>query len=177
MLLTDGGIDQFALWRNRIAARFGGIVLGRAVPDDESYQVTWDSAELAGAPVAVNVVTEPDLMRFRSQLHGRGSQADLAGHEQRARVLALRGLSQARDGEYERAQTSFASAARLDPLLDLALLPSFWNLPRRAHEVAVAALHDANRDRDAAALTATLRTRFRPRAVRAINRPKDSAGD
>ncbi len=38
--------------------------------------------------------------------------------------------------------------------LDLALLPSFWNLPRRAHEVAVAALHDANRARDAAALTA-----------------------
>ena len=177
MLLTDGGIDQFAFWRNRIAARFGEIVLGRAVPDDESYQARWDFADLAEPPAAVNVATEPDLMRFRSQLRAPRSDADLAGHEQRARVLALRGLSQARDGEYERAQTTFASAARLDPMLDLALLPTFWNLPRRAHEAAVASLHDANRGRDAAALMATIRTRFRPRAVRAINRPNDSTGD
>ena len=53
--------------------------------------------------------------------------------------------------------------------LDLALLPAFWNLPRRAHEAAIAALHDANRGRDATALTATVRTRFRPSALRAIN--------
>jgi hypothetical protein len=177
MLLTDGGIDQFALWRSRIAARFSEIVLGRPVADVESYQAAWDSAESGGTPAAVNVVTEPDLMRFRSQLRGRRSGVDLAGHEQRARVLALRGLSQARDGEYERAQTTFASAARLDPMLDLALLPSFWNLPRRAHEVAVEALHDANRARDAASLTAAIRTRFRPTALRAINRSNDSAGD
>lgn len=90
-------------------------------------------------------------------------------HEQQARVLALRGLSQARAGEYERAQMSFTSAARLDPRLDLALLPSFWNLPRPVHEAAIAALHEADRGRDAAALAATMKMRFRPRALRAIN--------
>jgi hypothetical protein len=177
MLLTDGGIDQIAYWRDRIAARFGEIVLGRPGSAVESYQSTWESADMAGAPASGSAATEPDLMRFRSQLRADRSGADLSGHEQRARVLALRGLSQARDGEYERAQTTFASAARLDPMLDLALLPRFWNLPRRAHEVAVAALQDANRGRDAVALTATIRTRFRPQALRAINRPSDSSGD
>ncbi len=177
MLLTDGGIHQFAFWRERITARFGEIVLGHPLPADESYQVTWQPAEIAARPTAAESSGEPDLLRFRSQLRVSTPDAGLAGHEQRARVMALRGLSQARDGEYERAQTTFASAARLDPQLDLALLPSFWNLPRRAHEVAVAALHDANRARDAAALTATLRTRFRPRVLRAINHTNDSACD
>jgi hypothetical protein len=177
MLLTDGGIDQLELWRNRIAARIGDIVLGRQVSADESYQAAWETGELAGLPGPVEATAEPDLMRFRSQVRARRTEDSLTGHEQRARVLALRGLSQARDGEYERAQTTFASAARLDPRLDLALLPSLWNLSRRAHDVAVAALHDANRGRDAAALTATIRTRFRPQALRAINRPNDSAGD
>jgi hypothetical protein len=173
MLLTDGGIDQFELWRNRIAARVGEIMHGRPVSVDESYQA---GEELADS-VPLRSAAEPPLMRFRSQLRIPRAESQLAENEKRARVLALRGLSQARDGEYERAQTTFASAARLDPRLDLALLPSFWHLPRRAHEAAVAALHDAGRAQDAAALTATLRTRFRPRAIRAINRPRDPSGD
>lgn len=151
-------------------------MLGRSVSIDESYQAEWEYADPA-LPAYAESAAEPDLMRFRAQVRLRRSDTELAGHEQRARVLALRGLSQARDGEYERAQTTFASAARLDPRLDLALLPSFWSLPRRAHDVAVAALHEANRGRDAAALTATIRTRFRPRAVRAINRPSEPSGD
>lgn len=176
MLLTDGGIDQFELWRSRIATRFGEIVLGRPASNDESYQLTWGNGD-TGAGAAAEVAAEPELLRFRSQLVARRPEAEMDGHEQRARVLALRGLSQVRDGEFDRAQTTFASAARLDPMLDLALLPSFWLLPRRAHEVAVAALHDANRSRDAAALTATIRTRFRPRALRAINRADKLARD
>jgi hypothetical protein len=176
MLLTDCGIDQLELWRNRIASRFSELVLGRQIDSDESYQAFWDSGEIESAPVALELTPEPDLMRFRSQVRSGRSASDLAGHEQRARVLALRGLSQARDGEYERAQTSFASAARLDPRLDLALLPSFWDLPRRAHEVAIAALHDADRRRDAAALTASVKMRFRPRALRTIKRANDPAG-
>jgi hypothetical protein len=177
MLLTDGGIDQFAFWRDRIAARLNEIVLGRPASLDESYQSTWESGESAVRSTEADAIVEPELMRFRTQLRARSGQIELAGHEQRARVIALRGLSQARDGEYERAQTSFASAARLDPRLDLALLPAFWNLPRKAHEVAVAALSDANRARDAAALTAAIRTRFQPRPLRAINRANDSVGD
>lgn len=176
MLLTDCGIDQLEHWRNRVAHRFSEIVLGQAGDSSESYQAEWDSAESDGVLAVAESRAEPDLMRFRSRVRTTQRTSDLAGHEQRARVLALRGLSQARDGEYERAQTTFASAARLDPGLDLALLPSFWDLPRRAHEVAVAALHDADRRRDAAALTATIKTRFRPKALRAINRANDQTG-
>lgn len=173
MLLTDCGIDQLESWRNRIAHRFSEIVLGRPVDERESYQLAWDSAESESISLLSEPQPEPDLMRFRSQIRTGHSRSDLNGQEQRARILALRGLSQARDGEYERAQTTFASAARLDPMLDLALLPAFWELPRRAHDVAIAALHEANRGRDAAALTATVKTRFRPRALRAINRAND----
>jgi hypothetical protein len=173
MLLTDCGIDQLESWRNRIASRFSEMVLGRSLDSSESYQLMWDSDEIEPVLAAAEPLPEPDLMRFRSQLRVSSPSVDLNGHEQKARVLALRGLSQARDGEYERAQTTFASAARLDPRLDLALLPSFWALPRRAHEVAIAALHDATRGRDAAALKATVKTRFRPRALHAINRAND----
>jgi len=177
MLLTDSGIDQLDEWRCRIMHRFGALVLGRATSPMESYQAGWDAGEIELEPSYAAPPSEPKLMRFRSQIRPGNLASDLAKHEQRARVLALRGLSQARDGEYERAQTSFASAARLDPGLDLALLPSFWHLPRRAHEVAIAALHEAHRGRDAAALTATVRTRFRPRALRGINGPSDQQAD
>lgn len=173
MLLTDGGFDQIGLWRHRLSTRFVELVHGRSVPDVESYQATWEPAALNVAATRTDSLTQPDLLRFRAQLRSVDSGTDLDGHEQRARVLALRGLSQARDGEYERAQMTFASAARLDPMLDLALLPTFWSLSRKAHDIAVAALHDADRARDAAALAATIRTRFRPHPVRAINRAND----
>ena len=177
MLLTYAGIDQLELWRNRIACRFSEIVLGRSDDALESYQASTDDDENDAVTASPIDQAEPALMRFRSQLRPVNPAPEMAGHEQRARVLALRGLSQARDGEYERAQTTFASAARLDPGLDLALLPSFWDLPRRAHEVAIAALHDADRRRDAAALTATVRMRFRPRALRGMNPMKDRSNE
>jgi hypothetical protein len=175
MLLTDGGIHQLELWRTGIGRWFSTIVFGRPVESSESYQAEWDSASFEGNAPVSDRPSQHDLLRFRSQVQASQTSTELAGHEQRARVLALRGLSQARDGEYERAQTTFASAARLDPRLDLALLPSFWNLPRRAHDASIAALHDAGRRRDAAALTATVKTRFRPHALRAINRANDRA--
>lgn len=176
MLLTDAGIDQLESWRDRIACRFSEIMFGRTNDSNESYQVVVDRGENRPIDRSARSQPEADLMRFRSRLRSTSAGPAMSQHEQRARVLALRGLSQARDGEYERAQTSFASAARMDPGLDLAMLPTFWNLPRRAHDVAIAALHDANRGRDAAALTATVRTRFRPRALRGMN-PVDNRLD
>lgn len=177
MLLTDAGIDQLESWRDRIACRFSEIMFGRTNDSNESYQVIVDRGENRPIERSARSQPEADLMRFRSRLRSTSAGPAMSQHEQRARVLALRGLSQARDGEYERAQTSFASAARLDPGLDLALLPSFWHLPRRAHEVAIAALRDANRTRDAAALTATVRMRFRPRALRGITHTNDQQTD
>ncbi|MCO5220112.1 MAG: hypothetical protein M9947_00845 [Thermomicrobiales bacterium] len=176
MLLTDDGIGQLASWRHRIATRLSEFVLRKPTSVDESYQLAWNPGEIVVDSVRPAAM-EPEMLRFRSQLHRSPDGTALAAHEQRARILALRGLSQARDGEYEQAQASFTSAVRLDPRLDLALLPSFWLLPRRAHEVAVEALRDANRARDAAALTATIRNRFRPRALRAINLANGPSGD
>ena len=173
MLLTDCGVDQLEHWRNRLAHRFSEIVLGRRADSSESYQEASNFAESESVWPVAEAQAEPDLLRFRSQIRASQPASDLARHEQQARVLALRGLSQARDGEYERAQTTFASAARLDPRLDLAQLPSFWQLSRRAHDAAIGALHDAGRRRDAAALTATVKMRFRPRALRAINRASE----
>ncbi len=178
MLLTDCGIDQLELWRNRIArpvqrnrarsaSRFDRIV-------SSGLGIRRIRPGLGGCQGAI---PNPICCGFAHRCAVARPPSDLARHEQRARVLAFRGLSQARDGEYERAQTTFASAARLDPRLDLALLPSFWALPRRAHDAAIAALHDAGRRRDAAALTATVKTRFRPRALRAINRANDQSGN
>lgn len=91
-------------------------------------------------------------------------------HHQRARVIALRGFSQARSGDFESARETFARAARLDVSLDLRAIPSFWTLPRQAHEAAASALYDVQRNRDAAALLADINTRFRPRLMHSRRR-------
>lgn len=93
-------------------------------------------------------------------------RAELSSDERRARAIALRGLSEARSGAIESARETFAAAASLDPALDLSRLPSFWQLPKPVHEAVVDAYLDADRGRDAADLTARLRTRFRPRLLR-----------
>jgi len=89
----------------------------------------------------------------------------LSPREQKARVVALRGLSQARDGEFDAARETFGDAIRLDPRLDLSRLPSFWNMPNQTHDAVIEALYDTERTRDAASLIADLRTRFRPRLL------------
>lgn len=100
------------------------------------------------------------------------SYSDLSPLEQRARVVALRGLSEARSGDLEAAEATFARAIDLDPELDLRRLPSFWKLPRQAHEAVIGALKTTGRTRDAAALIADLKTRYRPRGLpQPRNRP------
>lgn len=85
--------------------------------------------------------------------------------EERARLCAVKGYLRARDGQYDQAREQFALAARLDPNLDLTAVPKFWELPRAAHDSAVAALEDAGRPRDASRLLAIINRRFRPRVV------------
>ncbi|MGE3797882.1 MAG: hypothetical protein AB7G88_08575 [Thermomicrobiales bacterium] len=89
----------------------------------------------------------------------------LSVEEQRARVIALRGMSQAREGDFAAAEETFAEAVDLDPELDLRRLPAFWHLPRQVHEAAIGALLSAGRSRDASALIADLKTRYRPRLL------------
>ncbi|MBX3072017.1 MAG: hypothetical protein KF883_16040 [Thermomicrobiales bacterium] len=91
--------------------------------------------------------------------------APLTLDEQRARVVALRGLSEARAGDLDAAEETFGKAISLDPEIDLRRLPAFWTFPRDVHETAVRALQRAGRRNQAASLIADLRTRYRPRLL------------
>lgn len=91
--------------------------------------------------------------------------ADRSPDERRAWAIAHRGLARAREGRIDEARDDFATAATLDPRLDLTTLPGFWRLSQAAHQAAVEAYEMAGRYPDAAALTATVRAMFRPRPV------------
>lgn len=107
--------------------------------------------ETYSAPIA-NAATEP-------------TTSPLTATERRARAAALRGLLLARQRRFDAAERAFAEAIRLDPALDLATVPTFWELERSAHE-AVVRVYDAHgHARRAALLTARLQQRFRPRLL------------
>lgn len=84
-----------------------------------------------------------------------------------ARYEAVRGLMAARQGATDVAIRHFAVAARQADL-DLTRIPGFWTLDRSGIRAAIDAYEKAGRIRDAAALSARLRTRFRPRAIAPI---------
>ena len=73
-------------------------------------------------------------------------------------TLERRMLARVREGR-------FAEAADLDPRLDLTTVPRFWDLPRAAHDCAVAALEQVGRSREASRLLAIVNRRFRPKLV------------
>ena len=87
--------------------------------------------------------------------------------EERARAAAVQGYVRARDGNNEQAIEHFASAAALDPELDLTTIPGFWTLPRASHDAAATAYERADRERDAGRLRAVIRRTYRPRLVAA----------
>ncbi|MBA2278120.1 MAG: hypothetical protein H0W06_10190 [Chloroflexia bacterium] len=124
-------------------------------------------------PAPLAVVRAPDAgkgpamdesfrWRRHPQLRDRAEVVDI--HERQARLAAIRGLFNARNGDYEGARLAFAQAAREDAL-DLAEVPGFWLMPRAGLTAAVLAYEDAGRLRDAAALAARVRTTLRPRPV------------
>jgi len=86
--------------------------------------------------------------------------ADLARRQ--ARVAAVRGLLYARDAQFDRAEHFFNEAMRLDPALSPADIPTFWDLPRPAQDVAAQALRNTGRLRDAQLLTSAIGYRHRP---------------
>ncbi len=90
---------------------------------------------------------------------------DLTPNEQRARVAAVRGLVRAREQLFDAARNAFTEAATLDPRLDLATIPDFWNLPRGGQQAAIEAYELAGRERDAFMLIARVRKVFRPKLI------------
>ncbi|MDQ4099471.1 MAG: hypothetical protein M3121_03110 [Chloroflexota bacterium] len=73
------------------------------------------------------------------------------------RLAAIRGMFNARSGDYEAARLAFAEAAR-DRAQDLTALPGFWSLPRAGQTAAVLAYEDVGRPGDATDLSIKIRT-------------------
>jgi hypothetical protein len=165
MILTDAGFDALVDAREVVRSWLRSLV-GEAIFAPANRGI----AMVAAAPyrrmdaARQAAAVSPQLPGDNLSLEDAESAA-LAPWEQRARIVALRGLSQARAGEYDQARETFRDAVTLDRSLDLRRLPAFWKLPRPAHDAAVAALYAAERHRDAAALRADLKTRFRPRVL------------
>lgn len=126
--------------------------------------VTHDAAGTPGDPAAAPANLTAFPWRRHPQLLGR-EMADLSQPERRARVAAVRGMFNARSGDYAAARLAFSDAAR-EPAIDLAIVPGFWQLPRAGLTAAVLAYEDVGRLRDAAALGAEIAHRLRPRPVR-----------
>ncbi len=94
-----------------------------------------------------------------------------------ARSASVRGLFLARSGRFDDARTAFAIAAG-ESTLDLTAIPGFWDLSRGGMLAAVRAYEDAERFRDASALGARIRLKYRPRSISAMPdtaEPKTSA--
>lgn len=96
--------------------------------------------------------------------HGVPTDQSPEEFRQGARAAATRGLFLARSERLGEARAAFAQAAA-DTSIDLTELPGFWQLSRGAMLVAAIAYEDVERYRDAAALSARIRTRYRPRAL------------
>jgi hypothetical protein len=102
----------------------------------------------------------PQLLR---QAHD-AIEPDPEDLERSARSASVRGLFLARSGRIDDARDAFATAAR-DASIDLTAIPGFWDLSRGGMVAAVRAYEDVERFRDASALEARIRLKYRPRSV------------
>lgn len=127
----------------------------------------------AMVPETMPAPVQDDRHRWRRHPQLRGRDDSLPASERHARHAAVRGLFNARCGDYEGARLAFAEAAR-EGSLDLTALPGFWSLPRAGLTAAVLAYEDAGRLRDSSALAAHLRTHLRPRP---LTRPSTPIGE
>lgn len=113
---------------------------------------------------------EADAGAFRWRRHPAllraTSECCLSDDERRARLAAVRGVLAAREGDLDAAAAWFRDAA-CEPSIRFQVVPGFWGCTRGGMEAAVVAYEAAGRFRDAAALAATIRTRYRPRAMQA----------
>ena len=123
---------------------------------------------LAPALVRSNSAPEPTLSVIDGPSPGPSTAPEsdpLSGTERRARAAALRGLLLARQRRFPAAERAFAEAIRFDPALDLATIPTFWEMERAAHEGIVRVYDQEGQGRRASILAARLQERFRPRLL------------
>jgi hypothetical protein len=177
MVISDPALQLIEDTRSRFRRRLGdlcrlrrGGVHSQYAPSEATIPV------VASQPVEAEPMFEPGVRPVPSpaeeaspgpkRFDSEAREIVLTAEERRARAIALRGLCQSRAHRFEAARASFVEATTMDPVLDLAKLPDFWRLPQGAHQAAIAAYEQVGRTRDAAALTASVRSMFKPRLFR-----------
>jgi hypothetical protein len=181
MVISDPALVVVADTRDRFLRRLGNLCRWRR-SGRASYQYAPSPAPspipLAAVPVEAPppppADPDPIAASRRASCEVAAREIVLTADERRARAIALRGLCQARAHRFDAARASFVEATLLDPKLDLAKMPDFWRLPSGAHQAAIEAYEQVGRRRDAVALTAAVRTTFRPKLFRtrpSVSRP------
>jgi hypothetical protein len=173
MVISDPTFQVIEDSRDDLLCRLGRLFRRRraAAP----YQYAASVAPLPVPAVEPVVIAEPSpiaeaeiapALPLAKRVDVEAREIVLTADERRARAIALRGLCQSRGHRFEAARGSFVEAIEMDPALDLAKLPDFWRLPQGAHQAAIEAYEQVGRRRDAAALTAAVRSAFKPRLFR-----------
>lgn len=111
--------------------------------------------------------TDGPVFRWRKHPVLLNREPLIRNEERDARHEAVRGLFAAQAGAHSCAEEHFTRAARVYAI-DLTDIPGFWALSRTAMLTAVTAYENAGRLRDAAALSARIRTLYRPRALNEV---------
>ncbi|HEV2108912.1 MAG TPA: hypothetical protein VGR16_11665 [Thermomicrobiales bacterium] len=138
-----------------------------------------DAWQEFGKPLEVNAPVPPTPIPLRQPLfpvrdHAIPGQefsrllrmpTDLGPDQRRAHLLAVRGLIHARQARHEAAGKAFADALALNPRLELADLPTFWDLPRGGCDAAVGAYLHHGLTAEATTLNARVRQTLRPRPL------------
>jgi hypothetical protein len=128
-----------------------------------SGQASHPELHLVRQSCATSAPVVPHKWRRHEQLLHRPTST-LPDEERQARQHAVRGLYAARAGALDAAVHHLTQAASC-PDVNLCEIPGFWQLNRAAMMTAVHAYEQAGRLRDASALGARIRTRFRPRVL------------
>jgi len=128
------------------------------------------TSEPVAADIPPNTLAQEDApRRFPWRRHPRllAEQYDehrISESERIARLAAVRGIFAAREGKLDVAR-HFLTEAAAHPAIAFEDVPGFWGLSQQRLVVAVDAYEAAGRLRDAAALNARIRSRYRLRAV------------
>lgn len=169
MILTDAVCDEIEVTIRSFLFRFQSAAKRSFAATLAIPALASSNAATAGGSVA-GEVSHAHYTRFSDSTIGDIVESQLSATEQKARVVALRGLSQARTGDLDSARTAFSEALLLDPELDLRKLPSFWRLPTAVHQLVADVFYSAGNRSKAAGLLADMRTKFRPRLLPPVDR-------
>ncbi|CAN5551919.1 hypothetical protein BH23CHL5_BH23CHL5_05530 [soil metagenome] len=169
MILTDAVCDEIMMTTRSVLMRLQTVVersfaVAFVIPATSGSSVTSDGVSVAGG------TPQAQFAYFSDSTIAEIVESQLSATEQKARVIALRGLSRARTGDLDSARTAFSEALQLDPELDLRKLPTFWRLSTAVHQMVADVFYSSGNRLKAAGLLADMRTKFRPRLLPAVDR-------